>query len=33
MDVVGFTAMTPAEKLAGAGKLFADMGELADLLV
>ncbi|MEU5180725.1 HAD family hydrolase [Streptomyces longwoodensis] len=33
MDVVGFTAMTPAEKLTGAGKLFADMGELADLLV
>ncbi|MEU3552021.1 HAD family hydrolase [Streptomyces longwoodensis] len=33
MDVVGFTAMTPAEKLAGAGKVFADMGELADLLV
>ncbi|NKQ28801.1 HAD family hydrolase [Streptomyces galbus] len=33
MDVVGFTAMTPAEKLAGAGRLFADMGELAPLLV
>ncbi|TKT02084.1 HAD family hydrolase [Streptomyces lasalocidi] len=33
MDVVGFTAMTPAEKLAGAGKVFAHMGELADLLV
>ncbi|MEU7101988.1 HAD family hydrolase [Streptomyces longwoodensis] len=33
MDVVGFTAMTPAEKLAGAGKVFADMVELADLLV
>ncbi|MEU5257068.1 HAD family hydrolase [Streptomyces longwoodensis] len=33
MDVVGFTAMTPAEKLTGAGKLFVDMGELADLLV
>ncbi|WP_405934527.1 HAD family hydrolase [Streptomyces longwoodensis] len=33
MDVVGFTAMTPAEKLAGAGKVFAGMGELADLLV
>ncbi|KUN34165.1 hydrolase [Streptomyces longwoodensis] len=33
MDVVGFTAMTPAEKLTGAGKLFADMGELAGLLV
>jgi HAD superfamily hydrolase (TIGR01509 family) len=33
MDVYGFTAMTPAEKLAGAGRLFSDMGELADLLV
>ncbi|MEU9554857.1 HAD family hydrolase [Streptomyces fumanus] len=33
MDVLGFTAMTPAEKLAGAGRLFGDMGELADLLV
>ncbi|MEV6183118.1 HAD family hydrolase [Streptomyces sp. NPDC052016] len=33
MDVFGFTAMTPAEKLAGATRLFADMGELADLLV
>ncbi|GHD48846.1 HAD family hydrolase [Streptomyces galbus] len=33
MDVVGFTAMTPAEKLAGARKLFGDMGELAPLLV
>ncbi|WP_031037112.1 HAD family hydrolase [Streptomyces sp. NRRL F-5650] len=32
MDVYGFTAMTPAEKLAGATRLFADMGELADLL-
>ncbi|MCK8435654.1 HAD family hydrolase [Streptomyces sp. D2-8] len=33
MDVYGFTAMTPAEKLAGARRLFSDMGELADLLV
>ncbi|MFD5230053.1 HAD family hydrolase [Streptomyces qaidamensis] len=33
MDVYGFTAMTPAEKLAGASALFSDMGELADLLV
>jgi HAD superfamily hydrolase (TIGR01509 family) len=32
MDVVGFTAMTPAEKLAGAGKVFADMRELPGLL-
>lgn len=33
MDVYGFTAMTPAERLSGATELFADMGELADLLV
>ncbi|CAM5619581.1 HAD family hydrolase [Streptomyces purpurascens] len=33
MDVYGFTAMTPPEKLAGATRLFSDMGELADLLV
>ncbi|MFJ8546733.1 HAD family hydrolase [Streptomyces sp. NPDC093586] len=33
MDVFGFTAMTPAEKLAGATRLFGGMGELADLLV
>ncbi|WP_028805565.1 HAD family hydrolase [Streptomyces sp. 142MFCol3.1] len=33
MDVYGFTAMTPAAKLAGATQLFTDMGELADLLV
>jgi HAD superfamily hydrolase (TIGR01509 family) len=33
MDVYGFTAMTPAEKLAGATRLFSDMRELADLLV
>ncbi|MFD6192945.1 HAD family hydrolase [Streptomyces sp. NPDC060275] len=32
MDVYGFTAMTPAEKLDGATRLFADMGELADLV-
>ncbi|MER6633751.1 HAD family hydrolase [Streptomyces sp. NPDC000987] len=32
MDVLGFTAMTPAEKLVGAGKLFSDMRELPDLL-
>ncbi|MFG3247967.1 HAD family hydrolase [Streptomyces sp. NPDC048187] len=32
MDVFGFTAMTPAVKLSGATRLFADMGELADLL-
>ncbi|MFD8909851.1 HAD family hydrolase [Streptomyces sp. NPDC059575] len=33
MDVYGFTAMTPAERLAGANQLFATMSELADLLV
>ncbi|MDX2598135.1 MULTISPECIES: HAD family hydrolase [Streptomyces] len=33
MDVYGFTAMTPAEKLAQANQLFSTMGELADLLV
>ncbi|MFF7732277.1 HAD-IA family hydrolase [Streptomyces sp. NPDC007984] len=33
MDVYGFTAMTPAEKLAGATGLFSDMGELVDLLL
>ncbi|MET9281612.1 MULTISPECIES: HAD family hydrolase [Streptomyces] len=32
MDVYGFTAMTPAEKLDGATRFFGDMGELADLL-
>ncbi|MGW8066762.1 HAD family hydrolase [Streptomyces ziwulingensis] len=32
MDVLGFTAMTPAARLAEAGRLFGDMGELADLL-
>ncbi|MEV1064262.1 HAD family hydrolase [Streptomyces sp. NPDC050263] len=33
MDVYGFTAMTPAAKLAGATQLFSGMGELADLLI
>ncbi|MFI0807165.1 HAD family hydrolase [Streptomyces echinatus] len=33
MDVYGFTAMTPAARLEGAGELFSDMGELADLLI
>ncbi|MEV6021274.1 MULTISPECIES: HAD family hydrolase [unclassified Streptomyces] len=33
MDVYGFTAMTPADRLTDATQLFADMGELADLLV
>ncbi|MFF6807596.1 HAD-IA family hydrolase [Streptomyces sp. NPDC012616] len=33
MDVYGFTAMTPAAKLAGATQLFADMHQLGDLLV
>ncbi|WP_406172491.1 HAD family hydrolase [Streptomyces sp. NBC_00996] len=33
MDVYGFTAMTPAARLAGATQLFSDMGGLADLLV
>ncbi|MEV5730436.1 HAD family hydrolase [Streptomyces pharetrae] len=32
MDVYGFTAMTPAGKLAGATGLFSDMGELLGLL-
>ena len=32
MDVYGFTAMTPAGKLAGATALFSDMGELLGLL-
>ncbi|MFD7692074.1 HAD family hydrolase [Streptomyces sp. NPDC059805] len=32
MDVLGFTAMTPAERLSGANELFSDMGELIDLL-
>ncbi|MGA5319676.1 HAD family hydrolase [Streptomyces seoulensis] len=33
MDVYGFTAMTPPEKLADATQLFSSMSELADLLV
>ncbi|MGW3654151.1 HAD family hydrolase [Streptomyces sp. NPDC000878] len=33
MDVLGFTAMTPAERLVGATRLFGSMGELAELLV
>ncbi|MGV4988154.1 HAD family hydrolase [Streptomyces sp. NRAIS4] len=33
MTVYGFTAMTPAARLAGADELFSSMGELADLLV
>ncbi|MGV9646063.1 HAD family hydrolase [Streptomyces sp. NPDC003514] len=32
MDVLGFTAMTPAERLSGANELFAGMGELIALL-
>ncbi|MGW0150416.1 HAD family hydrolase [Streptomyces sp. NPDC003333] len=32
MDVLGFTAMTPAERLSGTNELFADMGELIALL-
>lgn len=32
MDVYGFTAMTPAERLVGANGLFADMRELPRLL-
>lgn len=32
MDVFGFTAMTPAERLVGATEVFGDMGELAGLL-
>ncbi|WP_221353142.1 HAD family hydrolase [Streptomyces beigongshangae] len=32
MDVYGFTAMTPAERLAGADRLFDEMGELIGLL-
>ncbi|MGV9276510.1 HAD family hydrolase [Streptomyces griseosporeus] len=33
MDVLGFTAMTPAERLQGAGQLFGSMADLGDLLV
>ncbi|MFZ4154399.1 HAD family hydrolase [Streptomyces pseudogriseolus] len=32
MDVYGFTAMTPAEKLSDATRLFGDMRELSSLL-
>lgn len=32
MDVYGFTAMTPGEKLTGARGYFSDMGALLDLL-
>ncbi|MEU2308829.1 HAD family hydrolase [Streptomyces misionensis] len=33
MDVYGFTAMTPAERLTGATQLFSLMDELTDLLI
>ncbi|MFD9906898.1 HAD family hydrolase [Streptomyces sp. NPDC059063] len=33
MDVYGYTAMTPAERLQGATRLFQDLRELPDLLV
>ncbi|MEU6480816.1 HAD family hydrolase [Streptomyces sp. NPDC047017] len=33
MDVYGFTAMTPADRLDGATQLFAKMGDLPDLLI
>jgi beta-phosphoglucomutase-like phosphatase (HAD superfamily) len=33
MDVYGFTAMTPAERLVGAGRFFSDMRELTELLM
>ncbi|AXE87762.1 HAD family hydrolase [Streptomyces sp. Go-475] len=33
MDVYGFTAMTPADRLTGAGRLFSDMRELTELLM
>ncbi|MFD4511661.1 HAD family hydrolase [Streptomyces sp. NPDC058457] len=32
MDVYGFTAMTPPDRLQGATQLFSDLGQLADLL-
>ncbi|MEU9338976.1 HAD family hydrolase [Streptomyces sp. NPDC048290] len=32
MDVVGFAAMTPVERLAGAGRFFFEMEELAPLV-
>ncbi|MEW2622079.1 HAD family hydrolase [Streptomyces sp. NPDC048106] len=33
MDVYGFTAMTPAERLTGTTRLFGAMSELPDLLI
>ncbi|MFE2265504.1 HAD family hydrolase [Streptomyces griseosporeus] len=33
MDVLGFTAMTPAARLVGASQLFGSMAELGELLV
>ncbi|MEU5339187.1 HAD family hydrolase [Streptomyces asoensis] len=33
MDVYGFTAMTPADRLAGATRLFSELAGLPDLLV
>ncbi|MEU5124416.1 HAD family hydrolase [Streptomyces asoensis] len=33
MDVYGFTAMTPADRLAGATRLFSELADLPDLLV
>jgi HAD superfamily hydrolase (TIGR01509 family) len=33
MDVLGFTHMTPAEQLAGAGHLFSDFRDVADRLI
>ncbi|MEU5282137.1 HAD family hydrolase [Streptomyces asoensis] len=33
MDVYGFTAMTPAARLAGATRLFSELADLPDLLV
>ncbi|MGW7242829.1 HAD family hydrolase [Streptomyces sp. NPDC054804] len=32
MDVYGYTAMTPADRLHGATQLFSNLGQLADLL-
>jgi beta-phosphoglucomutase-like phosphatase (HAD superfamily) len=32
MDVYGYTALTPAERLAGATGLYRDTGEVAGLL-
>ncbi|MHC5902479.1 HAD family hydrolase [Streptomyces sp. S6] len=33
MDVVGFTGMTPAERLVGASRLYSEPGELVELLL